>query len=86
MANSHGQSSGNTRGGRASSYDDESRCVHTQDAGGWVRALAVATFDVGTGHTLEQVGRKTRRAEQLPKLFIMQTPSTALEGLRVRLM
>lgn len=31
-----------------------------QDSGGWVRALAVATFDVGTGHTLEQVGN-TRR-------------------------
>lgn len=26
-----------------------------QDGGGWVRSLAVATFDVGTGHTLEQV-------------------------------
>lgn len=26
-----------------------------QEGGGWVRALAVATFDVGTGHTLEQV-------------------------------
>lgn len=31
-----------------------------QDSGGWVRALAVATFDVGTGHTLEQVGDAQR--------------------------
>lgn len=55
MADSHGQPSRSTRGGRTSSHDDESRCVHSQYAGGWVRALAVATFDVGTGHTLEQV-------------------------------
>lgn len=26
-----------------------------QDGGGWVRSICVATFDVGTGHTLEQV-------------------------------
>lgn len=32
--------------------------VHSQDAGGWVQALAVATFDVGTGHKLEQVKRR----------------------------
>lgn len=39
------------------------RCEHSDEppqgqdgwGGGWVRALAVATFDVGTGHTLEQV-------------------------------
>lgn len=43
------------------SKDDGTRlCEHEQaaqgqDGGGWVRALAVATFDVGTGHTLEQV-------------------------------
>lgn len=31
------------------------RCCEHGGEGGWVRALAVATFDVGTGHTLEQV-------------------------------
>lgn len=58
MANLHGQSPGDTRQGSATSYDGvpDDQCVHSQDAGGWVRALAVATFDVGTGHTLEQVG------------------------------
>ncbi|CAM9151521.1 unnamed protein product, partial [Ectocarpus sp. 12 AP-2014] len=35
------------------------RCSHEeqqgQDGAGWVRSICVATFDVGTGHTLEQV-------------------------------
>ncbi|CAM9809042.1 unnamed protein product, partial [Scytosiphon promiscuus] len=36
------------------------RCSHDesqgqQDGGGWVRSICVATFDVGTGHTLEEV-------------------------------
>lgn len=35
--------------------ENRHHCLHSQDAGGWVRSLAVATFDVGTGHTLEQV-------------------------------
>lgn len=38
------------------------RCCSHEDfqgqdggGGGWVRSICVATFDVGTGHTLEQV-------------------------------
>lgn len=33
-------------------YDSQGQ---QQDGGGWVRSICVATFDVGTGHTLEEV-------------------------------
>lgn len=46
---------GNDGGSKARVCNHSDHNTHSQDAGGWVRSLAVATFDVGTGHTLEQV-------------------------------
>lgn len=43
-------------GTRSSDHDlDRGDLEQDGGGGGWVRSLAVATFDVGTGHTLEQV-------------------------------
>lgn len=52
------------------------RCSHEdaqgpQDGGGWVRSICVATFDVGTGHTLEEVSEwRPLRSGPLPGLLI----------------
>lgn len=37
-----------------------------QDGGGWVRSICVATFDVGTGHTLEEVSERSSSGVALP--------------------
>lgn len=49
------------------------RCSHLydsqqgqQDGGGWVRSICVATFDVGTGHTLEEVSGRLSSGVPLP--------------------
>lgn len=49
----------------ATAADGRMRCCshedfQGQDGGGWVRSICVATFDVGTGHTLEQVNAMLR--------------------------
>ncbi len=50
--------------------------------GGWVRALCVATFDVGTGHTLEQVhlfGWFARLCVCVSCFVVLRLPGTSLQ-------